>query len=171
MNIDFTLAPWGMATAAFMFVVGNGVWMNHLARRNAWIGWLLWSLSAVAILVLGAVIELRLGSNSDIWTLLTTVNMENHWIIVTLYALISIPAAASVLFRQQASWTQLAVLATGLIIFIPLGSQIQDPENDRLMLSLGITLATGGLVWLWSTLLDCDPEHKRKTVPLEEMSQ
>jgi len=24
MNIDFSLAPWGMAFAAFMFLLGNG---------------------------------------------------------------------------------------------------------------------------------------------------
>jgi len=171
MNIDFTLAPWGMAAAAFMFVIGNGVWMNHLVRKNAWMGWLLWTLSAIFILVIGAVIEQRLGNSAGIWTILSSVNVENHWIIVTLYALLSIPGAASVLFRQSASWTQLGVLGTGLIVFIPMGSQLQDANDDRMMLSMGITLAAGGLIWLWSTLLDCDPEHKRKTVPLEEMSQ
>ncbi|GAV20941.1 hypothetical protein MMIC_P1919 [Mariprofundus micogutta] len=171
MNIDFALAPWGMAFAGFMYIMGNGAWMNHLARKNAWMGWLLWIISAAVVLVLGAAVEQNLAGKSDIWTILSGVSMENHWIIITLYALISIPGAASVLFGQAASWTQLAVLATTLIIFIPLGSQLQDPNDSRLMLSLGITLAVGGLMWLWSVMLDCDPEHKRKTVPVEEMDQ
>jgi len=171
MNIDYTLAPWGMAAAGFMYVIGNGVWMNHLARKNAWMGWLLWSLSAVAILLLGALIEQKLGNSKGIWEIISSVNVENHWIIVTLYALISIPGAASALFRLSVSWTQLAVLGTGLIVFIPMGAQLQDPNDDHMMLSLGVALAVGGLMWLWSALLDCEPEHKRKTVPLEEMSQ
>jgi len=171
MNIDFALAPWGMAFAGFMYITGNGAWMNHLARKNAWMGWLFWSLSAVIVLILGAAIEQHLAGKSDIWTILSSVNVENHWIIVTLYALISIPGAASVLFGQPASWTQLAVIATSLIVFIPLGMQLHDPNDDRLMLSLGITLAVGGLMWLWSVMLDCDPEYKRKTVPVEEMDQ
>ncbi|OIO75027.1 MAG: hypothetical protein AUJ57_01030 [Zetaproteobacteria bacterium CG1_02_53_45] len=172
MNIDFTLAPWGMAFAGFMYVIGNGAWMNHLARKNAWMGWLFWTTSAVTVLILGAAIEQSLsGESSGIWTALSSVNKENHWIVVTLFALMSIPGAASVLFRQPASWTQLAVVGTSLIVFIPLGMQLHDPDNDHLLLSLGITLAVGGLMWLWSVLLDCDPNHQRKTVPVEEMSQ
>jgi len=171
MNIDFTFAPWGMAFAALMLVVGNGVWMNHLARDRAWMGWLLWSLSAVVIVILGAAIEQQLGSGSGILSNLGKVNVENHWIVVTLYALISIPAAASVLFRQPVIWTRLATLATAIIVLIPLGRQLQDPNDSRILLSLGIAAAACALIWLWSKLLDCEPKHMRKTVPLEEMSQ
>jgi len=76
-----------------------------------------------------------------------------------------------VLFRQSVDWTRLGVLATALIVFIPLGAQLNDAENSRLFLSLGVTLATCGLLWIWSMLLDCEPEHIRKTVPLDEMSK
>ncbi len=169
MHIDFTFAPWGMIFAAFMYVVGNGIWMNTLSRRNAWLGWLMWGLSVAAILVLGAAIELRLGGGEGIWDRLTSVNGDNHWIVATLYALLSVPAAACVLFRQETAWTRLAVCATALLIFIPLGAQLNDPDDSRLTLSLGITLAVIGLMWFWSLLFDAEPEHHRKTVPLEEM--
>jgi len=169
MHIDFSFAPWGMIFAAFMYVVGNGIWMNQLARRNAWLGWLMWLISAIVILILGAAVEVRLAGGEGILNQLSSVAMDNHWIVVTLYALISVPGAASVLFRQETSWTRLAVCATALLIFIPLGSQLSDPDNGRLALSLGITIAVAGLMWFWSLLFDVEPEHQRKTVPVEEM--
>ena len=169
MHIDFTFAPWGMAFAAFMYVVGNGIWMTPLARRNAWLGWLMWTISAIAILVLGAAVEIRLGGGDGIWDQLSKVNIENHWIVVTLYALISVPASACVLFRQETGWTRLAVCAAALLVFIPLGAQLSDPDNGRMALSLGITIAVAGLMWFWSLLFDIEPEHLRKTVPVEEM--
>jgi len=172
MTTDFSLAPWGMTFAALMFVIGNGVWTNHVVRHKPWLGWVLWSASALIIIVVAAAIELRLGSNSDgIWTRLSSVNGENHWIVIMLYMLISVPGAAGVLFHQSVSWTRLAVVATGLVVFIPLGKQLHDPNDPRLFLSLGITLALCGLVWLWSVLLDCEPEQHRKTVPLTEMDE
>lgn len=169
MNIEFTFAPWGMAFAALMYVIGNGVWTNHIVRHKPWLGWLMWAATAVVVIVVAAIIEIRLGGKStDIWTLLTSVNIENHWIVATLYALMSVPGAASVLFRQEVSWTRLALLATALIIFIPLGTQLHDPNDPRLFLSLGISLSVCGIIWLWSVLLDCAPVHQRKTVPLTE---
>jgi hypothetical protein len=171
MHNDFTFASWGMIFAALMYVVGNGVWTNHVARQKLWLGWLMWSVTAILIVFAGTIIELRLAGGSGIWVRLTSVNVENHWIVVSLYALLSIPGAASVLFRQSVGWTRLGLLATALIVFVPLGAQIHDPENSRLILSLGVTLATCGLLWTWSMLLDCEPIYKRKTVPLEEMSQ
>ncbi len=171
MHTDFTFAPWGMAFAALMYVIGNGVWTNYMARQRPWLGWLMWCVSVALIIFVGAIIELRLAGGSGVWIRLTSVNIENHWIVATLYALLSIPGAASVLFRQSVGWTRLGVLATALIVFIPLGAQLHDSENSRLILSLGLTLAVCGLLWIWSILLDCEPAHQRKTVPLEEMSQ
>lgn len=171
MNIDFSIAPWGMAFAAAMFVIGNGVWMTRMVRSNAWMGWMLWSLSAIIVLVAGAGIGLQFGNSGGIWSSLTSVNAENHWIIITLYALISIPGAASILFRQSVSWTRLAVIATAIIVLIPLGSQLHDPNDPRLILSLGLATASCAVLWIWSKLLDCEPAHTRKTVPVEEMDQ
>ncbi|PIW46237.1 MAG: hypothetical protein COW18_10790 [Zetaproteobacteria bacterium CG12_big_fil_rev_8_21_14_0_65_54_13] len=171
MQIDFTFAPWGMAYAALMYVLGNGTWTNHLARRNAWLGWLMWATSALLIIILGAVIGQHLGNKGDLLSILGSMNKENYWIILTLYALMSIPGAASVLFRQSMSWTRLALLATAMIVFIPLGSQLHDPDNARLGISIGMMLAICGLMWIWSIMLDCEPEQHRKTVPLDEMAK
>jgi len=172
MHIDFTFAPWGMAYAALMYVLGNGVWTNHLVRHRPWLGWLLWTVSALMIIVIGAALQVRISPDGgSIWTALTSVNKENHWIVATLYALLSVPGAASVLFRQSLAWTRLGVLATALIVFIPLGMQLHDPNDPRLALSLGLTLAICGLTWLWSALLDCEPAHQRKTVPIAETDQ
>jgi len=168
MQIDFSIAPWGMTFAALMYVIGNGAWTNHIVRHKPWLGWVVWGASSIVIIVIAAAIELRLSGQSGIWSRLTSVNIENHWIVVTLYALISVPGAASVLFRQSVNWTRLAVLAIGLILFIPVGTQLHDPNDPRLFLSLGMTLASCGLIWLWSVLLDCEPVHQRKTVPLAE---
>jgi len=172
MNIDFSLAPWGMAFAALMFLAGNGAWANHIVRHKPWLGWPIWSVTALAIITIGAVIELRLSGNTDgIWALLTSVNIENHWIVTMLYALISVPGAASVLFHQSVNWTRTAILTCSLIVLIPLGSQLHDPNDPRLALSLGITLGLCGIMWLWSNILDCEPAHQRKTVPVAENYQ
>lgn len=173
MDIDFTFAPWGMVFAAVMFIAGNGAWMNPLARKKALMGWGLWSLSAIIILIIGGVIEQQLdgSSTASAWERLTSVEAENHWITLTLYALLSIPGAATILFRQSVSWTRLATVATAIIVFIPLGIQLQNPNNSYLLLSLSITAGSCALLWIWSKFLDCEPKHQRKTVPLEEMSQ
>ncbi len=168
MQIDFQLAPWGMIFAALIYVIGNAVWTNHLARQRIWAGWLMWTLAAIFILFAGAAVESRLAGNGDIMSTLSAADGEKHWIIVTLFALLSVPGAASILFRQSVAWTRFAVCATALLVFIPLGAQLHDPEDTRIALSLGITLAVIGLLWLTSSLLDSEPAHKRKTVPLEE---
>lgn len=91
MNIDFTFAPWGMTYAALMFVIGNGIWTNYLVRQKPWAGWLMWSVSALPVVVAGAAIQLRLGGGDGVWAIISSTSTESHWIIVTLYALLSIP--------------------------------------------------------------------------------
>ncbi len=157
MHLDFTYAPLGMAFAALMYVLGNALWMNHLARRRLWAGWLLWGASALLVLLAGGAIENRLAGGDGIWQTLSAADGEKHWIIVTLYALMSVPAAASVIFRVDARWTRIAVMLVALLIFIPLGAQLHDPENSHTLFSLGATLAVVGLLWGWSVMLDEDP--------------
>ncbi len=168
MQIDFQIAHWGMIFAALTYVIGNAVWTNHLARQRIWTGWLMWTIAAVLILFAGAAVESRLAGSGDIMATLSAVDGEKHWIIVTLFALLSVPGAASVLFRQSVAWTRFAVIASALLVFIPLGNQLHDPNDSRIALSLGITLAVAGLLWMISSLLDREPVHKRKTIPLEE---
>lgn len=169
--MDFKFAPWGMAYAAFMYLLGNGVWTNHLSRSNVWLGWLLWALSALCIIVLGAVIGQHLGIKSDLTSILGGMNKENYWIIFTLYALMSFPGATSVLFRQSLAWTRFSLLAIALLIFIPLGAQLHDPSDSRIYISIAITLSICGLLSIWSMMLDREPEHHRKTVPVNEVTQ
>jgi len=172
MHIDFTFAPWGMTYAALMYVLGNGVWTNHIVRQKPWLGWIAWSASALIIIFIGAVLEVQLSGNKNgVWTVLSSANKENHWIVATLYALMSVPGAAAVLFRQSLGWTRLGVLTVALIVFIPLGMQLHDPNDPRLFLSMGISLAICGLTWLWSVLLDCEPARQRKTVQVMEMDE
>ncbi|RMH62533.1 MAG: hypothetical protein D6678_01010 [Zetaproteobacteria bacterium] len=167
MHIDFQYAQWGMIFAALIYVIGNATWTNHIARRHRWAGWLMWIVAAVLVLVAGAAVEARLAGGETLATL-TQADGEKHWIILTLFALLSVPGAACVLFRQSVAWTRFAVSACALLLFIPLGTQINDPNDPRLSLSLGITLAVVGILWMLSMLLDSEPEHRRKTVPVEE---
>ncbi|OIO74345.1 MAG: hypothetical protein COS35_04840 [Zetaproteobacteria bacterium CG02_land_8_20_14_3_00_50_9] len=159
--VHYELAPWGMFFAGLMYVVGNGVWMNHLVRQRRWLGWLFWLLAAAVLLVLAAMFETRLDADSElgVWERLSTVDLENHWIAVTLFALISVPGAASVLLKQTQQWTRYAVLLPVLMVFIPLGSQIQNPDQSYWAVSLGVTVAVFALMLLWQSLLDCEPEE------------
>ncbi len=163
MEIDFQYAPWGMFFAATMYVVGNGVWINHLARRRAWIGWLLWIVSGLLFLVVGAAAETHISTNqTSVWQQLSSVPPTNHFIIMTLYALLSFPGAASVLLRQSISWTRVSIIAPAIIVLLPVGEQLGNPDNNYLALSIGITLATCAILWLWQSLLDCEPAAKQR---------
>ena len=158
--VQFELAPWGMFFAGLMYVVGNGVWVNHLVRQRRWLGWLLWSLSAVGLLFLAAMFETHLDTESGmgIWQRLTSVDPENHWIAVTLYALISVPGAGAVLLKQDVRWTRLAIIAPALLIFIPLGQQLMNPNDNYTALSLGVAMAVSAMMLVWQMLLDCEPD-------------
>ena len=161
MHIDFQLAPWGMVYAAMIYVLGNAVWTNELSRKRLWLGWLMWSICALLVLVAGAAIEVRLNGEGTIISALTEADGEKHWIITTLFALLSVPGAASVLLRQSLAMTRLAVSSAALLVFIPLGMQLHDPEHSHLALSVGIAIAVVGLTWLISALLDAEPSPKK----------
>ena len=113
MEFDAQFGYWGLLIAAMMYVVGNGMWINHLARKRQWLGWMMWSISAVILVVVAAAIEAYLStSGGGMADRLTGVDGENHWIAVSLYALMSVPGAASVIFKQGAQETRLALLIT-----------------------------------------------------------
>jgi hypothetical protein len=164
MEISFQYAPWGMFFAAMMYVVGNGVWINHLARKRKWIGWLLWITTGLLFLVAGAAAEAHLNSDSTgIWNQLSSVDPQNHFIVMTLYALLSFPGAASVLLGQSMAWTRFTILAPAVIVMLPIGQEMANPGNNYLSLSIGITLATCCILWVWQWLLDCEPTPKLRT--------
>jgi hypothetical protein len=164
MEMDFQYAPWGMFFAAIMYVVGNGVWINHLARKRLWIGWLLWLGTGLLFLVAGAAVEVHLGTDSiGVWQQLRSVDPTNHWIVMTFYALLSFPGAASVLLRQSMAWTRLSIMAPAIIVMLPIGQEMANPGDSYLALSIGITLATCAILWIWQSLLDCEPTPKLRT--------
>jgi len=160
----FEFAPWGMFFAGVMYVVGNGVWVNHLVRERRWLGWVLWVLSAVGLIFLAAILEVRLDTASDlgVWQRLTSVDLENHWIAFTLFSLMSVPGAASVLLKQSIRWTRVAVVLPALLVFIPLGQQLANPNDSYTVLSLGVALAVSGVMLMWQMVLDSEPEEVSK---------
>jgi len=164
MDTEFQFVPWGMFFAGLMYVVGNGVWVNHLVRERRWLGWLLWSLAAAGVLFLAALFEARLdtASTASVLQRLSSVDSENHWIAITLFALLSVPGAAAVILRQSMQWTRLALLAPALLVFLPVGSQIGNPKDGYLALSIGLTLAVCAILVIWQLLLDREPCQKEK---------
>jgi len=161
---EFEFAPWGMFFAALMYIIGNGVWVNHLVRERRWIGWLLWVTSGVALGVLAAMFETRLDTAAElgIWGRLTAVDLDNHWISFTLFALMSVPGATCVLLKQNVRWTRLALIVPALLVFIPLGQQLANPNDSYTALSLGVALAVTGVMVMWSMMLDSEPVEVSK---------
>ncbi len=161
--INFEYAPWGMYVAAIMYVLGNGVWMNHAVRQRRWLGWLLWLLLAALILLVAGAMDMRMqGTQGGLMNHLLAHDPENHWIVLTLFALMSVPAAACVMLRQSLQWTRLAVIAPALLIFLSMGQQLGNPQNDYLLISIGVTLAVCASLWMWQQALDVEPEPLRK---------
>ncbi len=155
MQFDPQYSYWGLFLAAMMYVIGNGLWTNHAVRQRLWLGWVMWSLSAIALIVLAAAIETHIDSSAGgIWQRITSVDTENHWIAAALYALMSVPGAASVIFKQDARWTRLALLAPAIVIFIPAGMQVDSPDASNITAGLGLTAVVCSLVLAWQMLLD-----------------
>lgn len=162
--VQFDYVVWGVFFAALLYVLGNGVWMNHLVRERPWLGWVLWSVTGVALLVVAAFFEVRLNQEgAGAMERLGSVNVENHWIALGLFALLSVPGAAAVLLKQSIRWTRIIVLLPAILLFMPIGKQLANPDDTYLLLSLGVTAAVCGTLLLWQMLLDCEPEQAVKT--------
>ena len=158
--VQFDFAVWGVFFAALLYVLGNGVWVNHLVREKIWLGWVLWSLLGAVLLVVAALFEARLDQGSaGAIDRLTSVAFENHWIALGLFALMSVPGAAAVLLKQSVRWTRITLLLPAILLFIPVGRQLDNPDNNYLLLSLGTTVAVCGALYLWQMLLDCEPDQ------------
>ena len=167
--VQFDYAIWGVFFTALLYVLGNGVWVNHLVREKNWLGWVLWSALGAGLLVVAALFEARLDqSGAGAIDRLTSVAFENHWIALGLFALMSVPGAASVLLKQSVRWTRITLLLPAILLFIPVGRQLANPDNNYLLLSLGTTAGVCGSLYLWQMLLDCEPEQKQsKEQPIE----
>jgi hypothetical protein len=154
---------WGIGFAGMMYVIGNGVWTNHLARRRIWMGWLMWLVAAAVVIIAGAFIDIRLsGSQSSVWQHLSSVDKENHWIALTLFALMSVPGAASVILKQPSKWTRLALTLPAIAVFIPVGMQLGNGVSS-ITEGLGLAFVIAALVFAWQFMLDSPPpEQQRK---------
>jgi len=163
--VQFDYAIWGVFFAALLYILGNGIWVNHLVREKVWLGWVLWSGLGVALLVIAAIFEVRLNQAAEAGVMerLTSVDPENHWIALGLFALLSVPGAASVLLKQSVRWTRVILLLPAILLFIPVGNELANPDNSYLLLSLGTTAVVCGVLLLWQMLLDCEPEKFNRT--------
>jgi hypothetical protein len=170
MMVQFDYAVWGVFFAALLYVLGNGVWVNHLVRERTWLGWILWSVLGSLLLVVAAFFEARLDVTANVGAMdrLTGVDPENHWIALGLFALMSVPGAAAVLLKQSVRWTRIILILPAILLFIPVGQQLANPDNSYLLLSLGATVAVCGALLLWQMLLDCEPEETHKEAQLTE---
>ncbi len=157
---------WGIAYASMMYVIGNGVWINHLARKKQWLGWLMWLVAGILLIICGALIEIRLsGSGSGLWQRLTSVDKENHWIVFVLFALMSVPGAASVILKQAAHWTRISLIIPAIVIFIPVGMQLGGTGDSNIAAGLGLALLICAIILIWQFMLDIDtPSQQEKSV-------
>ncbi len=154
---------WGIGYASMMYVMGNGVWINHLARKKQWLGWLMWFTTGLLIIVFGALVEIRLsGSESGIWQHLTGVDKENHWIIFILFALMSVPGAASVILKQTTHWTRMALIIPAIVVFVPVGMQLGGGSSN-IMAGLGLALLVCAMLLIWQFMLDKDASPEQET--------
>ncbi len=167
--VQFDYAVWGVFFAALLYVLGNGVWVNHLVRGRNWLGWVMWSVLGSLLLVVAALFEVRLdqSAGSGAMERLASVDPENHWIALGLFALLSVPGAASVLLKQSMRWTRITLLLPAILLFIPVGQQLANPDNSYLLLSLGATALVCGALYLWQMLLDCEPDQAHVTESAE----
>ena len=153
---------WGIGFAGMMYIVGNGVWTNHLARQKQWMGWLMWLLAAIATILIGALIDIRLsGTQNTLWQYLSGVDKENHWIQLTLFALMSVPGAASVILKQASTWTRMALILPAIVVFVPVGMQIGTGAGS-LAAGFGLALAISALMFAWQFMLDTPPAERQR---------
>jgi len=153
---------WGICFAAMMYVIGNGAWTNHLTRQRVWMGWLIWLGAGILFIIVGAFIDIRLsGSQSGLWQQLTGVDKENHWIALLLFALMSVPGAASVILKQTATWTRIALIVPAVVVFIPVGMQLGTGANS-IAAGLGLTLVVCALLLVWQFMLDTPPAERQR---------
>ncbi len=164
MDLNYNHAFWGILFAGIFYVAGNAAWVNQWARKSRFIGTLLWAALGVMVLVVAAAFDMRLDPSLDgaILDRMTTVDGENHWIALTLYALLSAPGISANLFSLDLRMTRLALIVPGLIVFIPMGKQLEHPDGSLILVSMGSAVATIGVLLLFQMLLDAEPEKKTR---------
>jgi len=164
MDLNYDHAFWGILFAGIFYVVGNAAWVNKWARERRIVGVLTWAILGFVILLLAASFDMRLDPTltTGLWDRMTSVDGENHWIALTLYALLSTPGIAANLFSLELRMTRLALILPGILVFIPMGKQLEHPEGALMMVSIGATVAVVGTLLLFQMLLDVEPEKRKK---------
>ncbi|MDX8387381.1 MAG: hypothetical protein R8M46_02460 [Ghiorsea sp.] len=164
MDMNYNHAFWGVLFAGIFYVVGNAAWVNQWARQNRFIGTLIWAALGVVILIFAAIFDMRLDPslNGAVLDRMNTVDGENHWIALTLYALLSTPGIAANLFGLELRMTRLALIVPALLVFIPMGKQLEHPEGALLLFSVGAAAAVIAILLFIEILLDAEPVKKSK---------
>jgi len=159
MELNVQHASWGLFMAAMMYVIGNGVWVNHLVRDRHWLGWIFWGAACVLVLLSGAAIESRLDMDAaGILERITRVDPENHWIILGVFATMSVPGAACVILKQDTFWTRVAIVIPAFLVFVPAGMQFNSPTGENVVAGIAFAFAVSGLMLAWQVLLDVEEE-------------
>jgi len=164
MEMNAQFAIWGIFFMSIMYIVGNIVWTNHLARKRLLWGWFLWVLSGIAIVIIGHSLGNYLGGKVGLDALLDTLqtsNLESYWIVFSLYALMSVPGAGCVIFKQPKAVTLMTLLLPALVVFIPSG--ITLAQKTEIQWLFGIFIPVCALLWLCQHMLDVDPVNKKQT--------
>ena len=164
MDLNYNHAFWGILFAGIFYVAGNAAWVNQWARNSRLTAIMMWVALGVLVLVFAAIFDMRLDPKLEmsIWERLTTVDGENHWIALTLFALLSTPGIAANLFSLELRMTRLALIIPALVIFIPIGKQLEHPEGSLILVSLAAAVASIGVLLVFQMLLDVEPERKTK---------
>ncbi len=165
MDLNYNHAYWGVLFAGVFYVLGNAAWVNQWARQKRVLGIIIWAALGMLILALAAMFDMRLDPqlHMPVSERMMIVDGENHWIALTLYALLSVPGLAANLFSLEIRMTRLALIVPGFIVFIPMGQQLEHPEGALLLFSIGAAVAVVGSLLLFQMLLDEEPaKHAKK---------
>lgn len=164
MDLNYNHAYWGVLFAGLFYVLGNAAWVNKWARQSRVIGVLLMVALGVIVVVMAAMFDMRLDPKlqASVFDRISSVDGENHWIALTLFALLSAPGIAANLFSLDLRLTRLALILPAILIFIPMGQQLEHPEGPLMLFSVIATLATIAVLLMFQMLLDAEPAKKVK---------
>ncbi len=159
-NMNYDHAFWGVLFAGLFYVIGNAAWLNQWARQSRLLATIVWAVGGIAILLLAATFDMRLDPNLEMGVMdrLKSVDGENHWIALTLYALLSTPGISANLFALDLHLSRLSLILPALLVFIPMGQQLEHPDGNLLLPSLGATAAVIAVALALQMLLDAEPE-------------
>jgi len=158
--IDDRFAPWGFLFLLLMYFLGSAAWLQPLARKRLRWGWLVWAGALAFVLLFAMAIEVRIGAFANITEAWRNPDPEKHWIIALVFALLSTPAAASVMLRQTLGWTRFAVIGSAWLLFAPAGTMLSGSLNDHALAVGGVLLLSVAL-WLWTGAIDRAPATRR----------